>query len=108
MCNKCENNHSELFENHRQYNIDKNSNINNIFTGFCKEKNHFGKLIYFCKNHNQLCCGTCISKIKGLRNGKHKDCEVCFIKKIKKEKKKIKRKYKNIGRNIKKYKRINR
>ena len=87
MCNKCENNHSELFEKHHQYSIDKNNNINNIFTGFCKEKNHFGKLIYFCKNHNQLCCGTCISKIKGLGNGKHKDCEVCFIRKIKKEKK---------------------
>jgi len=87
MCNKCEKNHSELFENHHQYNIDKNKNFKNIFTGYCKEKNHFGKLIYFCKNHNQLCCSSCISKIKGLGNGKHKDCEVCFIKKIKKEKK---------------------
>ena len=87
MCNKCEKNHSELFENHHQYNLDKNKNINNIFTGFCKEKNHLGKLIYFCKNHNQLCCTACISKIKGLGNGKHNDCEICFIKKIKKEKK---------------------
>ena len=87
MCNKCEKNHSELFENHHQYNLDKNKNINNIFTGYCKEKNHLGKLIYFCKNHNQLCCTSCISKIKGLGNGKHNDCDICFIKKIKKEKK---------------------
>ena len=87
MCNKCEKNHSELFENHHQYNLDKNNNINNIFTGYCKEKNHLGKLIYFCKNHNQLCCGTCISKIKGLGNGKHNNCKVCFIIKIKKAKK---------------------
>ena len=87
MCNKCEKNHSELFENHHQYNLDKNKSINNIFTGYCKEKNHLGKLIYFCKNHNQLCCTACISKIKGLGNGKHNNCKICFIKKIKKAKK---------------------
>ena len=44
-------------------------------------------LVYFCKNHNKLCCASCITKIKGEGNGQHKDCEVCFIKEIKDEKK---------------------
>ena len=38
MCNKCDKMHSELFKNHIKYNIDKN--MNDIFTGLCKEKNH--------------------------------------------------------------------
>ena len=85
MCNKCEKYHSELFKNHHQYTLDKN--ITNFFTDICKEKNHSNKLEYFCNNHNQLCCAACIAKIKGKGNGKHKDCDVCFIKKIKKNKK---------------------
>ena len=40
MCNKCENHHSELFKNHHQIKLDKFKNINEIFTGICKEKNH--------------------------------------------------------------------
>ena len=49
MCNKCKNNHTELFKNHHHtYNLD--ININDIFTGMCKEKNH-SKLDYFCKTH---------------------------------------------------------
>ena len=86
MCNKCEKHHSELFKNHHQYTLDKNTT--NIFTGLCKEKNHSNKLEYFCNNHNQLCCVACIAKIKGKGNGKHKDCDICFIEKIKKNKKK--------------------
>ena len=39
-------------------------------------------LDYFCKNHNKLCCGVCLCKIKGKGNGKHKNCEVCFISEI--------------------------
>ena len=62
MCNKCENFHSELFQNHHQYKLEKDMNV--IFTGFCKEKDHFDKLEFFCKNHNILCCAACISKIK--------------------------------------------
>ena len=58
-----------------------------IFTGMCTEKNHSNKLEYYCKNHNQLCCVACIAKIKGKGNGEHKDCDVCFIKKIKNTKK---------------------
>ena len=85
LCNKCQNSHSDLFETHHLYNIDKN--INEIFTGNCKEKDHKSKIRYFCKNHNQLCCGDCITKIEGEGNGQHKDCDICFIKDIKEVKK---------------------
>ena len=85
LCNKCQNYHSELFETHHLYNIDKN--INEIFTGNCKEKDHKSEIRYFCKNHNQLCCGDCIIKIKNEGFGQHKDCDVCLIKEIKEVKK---------------------
>ena len=81
LCNKCKNLHSELFELHHLYNLDKD--INEIFTGFCKEKRHDIELIYFCKNHNQLCCVGYISKIKDEIFGKHKDCDICYIEEIK-------------------------
>ena len=42
---------------------------------------------YFCKNHNQLCCPACITKIKGKGRGQHQECDVCFIEDIKNEKK---------------------
>ena len=58
MCIKCENHHSELFENHQKLNL--NDNIKEIFTGFCKEENHSNKLDYYCKTHNILCCAECI------------------------------------------------
>ena len=93
MCNKCENFHSKLFPGHDTFSSDKD--INEIFTGFCKEKNHHIKLEYFCKTHNQLCCAACIANIKKDENGKHKDCTVCIIDDIKEEKKK------NINENIK-------
>jgi len=89
MCNKCTINHSGLFEDHTLFNLNKKDNDTNFFTGFCKEKNHFDKLKYFCKTHNQLCCAACIAKVKGKGDGKHKDCNVCFLKKIKGEKKNI-------------------
>ena len=54
-----------------------------------QRKDHSLKLDYFCINHNQLCCPACIAKIKYKGFGKHKDCNVCSIKKIKKKKKKI-------------------
>ena len=84
MCNKCINYHSSpLFKNHHPY----NANIEEeIFTGFCKEKNHYNKLDYFCKNHNQLCCVTCIAKLNEKGEGQHKDCEIFYIEKIKDEK----------------------
>jgi len=84
MCNKCENLHSKLFKNHQIFSLDKD--IKDIFTGFCNEKEHFQKLDFFCKNHNQLCCAFCISKIKTDNIGNHKDCEVCKIEDVKTEK----------------------
>ena len=86
LCNKCQNYHSELFEAHHLYNINKN--INEIFTGYCKEKGHYNLLRYYCKNHNKLCCGDCIIKIGGKEYGQHKDCDICFIKEIKDSKRK--------------------
>ena len=85
LCNKCQNYHSELFENHHLYNINKN--INEIFTGFCKEKGHNNLLRYYCKNHNKLCCGDCVAKIVGKEYGQHKDCDICLIREIKETKK---------------------
>ena len=88
MCNKCENFHSKLFKNHKIYSLDKN--IDEIFTGFCKEKNHNNNILhYFCKTHNQLCCAECISKIKIDNIGIHHDCQIDLIENIKEEKFKI-------------------
>ena len=84
LCNKCLNLHKGFFDNHPIYNIDKLKE--EIFTGFCKEENHNIKLEYFCKNHNQLCCGLCSNKIKGKGNGQHSNCDICFIEDIKEEK----------------------
>jgi len=85
MCNKCKNFHSKLCKNHFTY--DLNSNSNEIFTGFCKEENHYDKLEYFYKTHNQLCCSGCIAKIKRKGKGQHTDCEICNIEDIKDKKK---------------------
>ena len=84
MCNKCQNFHSELFDNHHLFNLDKN--INEIFTGFCQDKNHHQELKYFCKNHNKLCCASCLCKIIDDVNGYHCNCEVSLIKDIQEEK----------------------
>ena len=85
MCNKCESIHQKLCYNHTPYNLKEN--INEIFTGICKEKNHLNELIYFCKTHNELCCAACISKIKGKGNGQHSDCDICFVDDVKDTKK---------------------
>ena len=85
MCNKCFITHSSLCKKHHLYNLDKKNN--DIFTGICKEKNHLNKLDYFCITHNKLCCAACIAKIKIKGNGKHNNCDVCSIKKIKNIKK---------------------
>ena len=86
MCKKCENFHSKLFDHRHCYSLDQK--LEEIFTGFCKEPNHLERLEYFCKNHNILCCASCIAKIKGKQKGEHKDCDICFIEDIKEEKKK--------------------
>ena len=87
MCNKCEKLHSELVETHHQYKIDKEKDLNEIFTGLCKENNHPYELKYFCKTHNILCCAECITKIKGKDYGQHTDCYVCSIYDIENDKK---------------------
>ena len=69
--------------------INLNKNINEVFTGLCTEKNHSMNLEYYCKTHNKLYCAACISKIKSKGNGKHKNCKVFGIAKIKKKKKNI-------------------
>ena len=84
MCNKCENHHATLHKKHCPYKL---NNYKETFTGFCKEKNHPNKLEFYCKNHNQLCCAACITKLNEKGYGKHKDCEVCILEKIKDEKK---------------------
>ena len=89
MCNKCESFHSKLFKNHNKINLDKNKDVSEIFTGFCKEKNHFDKLDYYCKNHNKLCCAGCISKLKIKDKGQHSDCEICSLEDIKESKEKL-------------------
>ena len=63
----------------------KNNNVLSI--GTMNQSNEtYSKLDYFCKNHNKLCCLSCIAKIKGEGIGQHKDCDVFFIKEIKDEK----------------------
>ena len=84
FCNKCQNMHSDLLEDHKPINL---NNLNEVFIDKCKEENHINKLEFFCKEHNSLCCVACTSKIKeeGIY-GQHHDCNVCFIKDIKDEK----------------------
>ena len=65
MCNKCLNYHSGFYEDHPVININKIEN-EEIFTGCCQEENHNNnKFDYFCRNHNQLCCDSCICRIQG-------------------------------------------
>ena len=94
LCNKCQNFHSDLYENHIISNIDKQSN--EIFTDVCNQENHHIKLEFFCKSHNTLCCSSCICKIKNEIYGQHRDCDVCLIKDISEEKKNQLRKNINI------------
>ena len=87
LCKKCEALHSKLFKFHETILLDKN-NIEDIFTGFCKEEGHNSKeLEFFCKTHNELCCAVCICKIKTKNAGKHGDCCICLVEEIKNEKK---------------------
>ena len=84
ICNKCYNSHQSFLENHSILNLD---NKKEIFIDLCKEKNHLKKLEFYCKNHNQLCCAACITKIKAKGYGQHKNCDICIIEDIKEEKK---------------------
>ena len=86
MCNKCQSHHDEIMEDHHKYNL---KDLGNIFTGICKEPNHKNELEFFCEDHNQLCCSSCISKIKDKGYGQHSECKVCTIEKIKGDKKEV-------------------
>lgn len=85
MCKECENFHSKFFFNHNKFSLDKKD----IFTGFCKEENHFQKFEYFCITHNMLCCSSCIVNIEAKGKGQHKNCNICLIEDIKNEKKNL-------------------
>jgi hypothetical protein len=93
MCTKCESFHSKLLQNHKVFNIE-NLNNDDISQNFCQQEKHNIELQYYCKNHNQLCCAKCITKIKNKENGIHKDCDVCTIEEIRDEK------MKNLNKNI--------
>ena len=94
LCNKCEKVHLGFFKNHHILPLEKDKD--ELFTGYCKEKSHSNILLnYFCKDHNILCCTSCIAKTKTRGNGNHFDCNVCDINDICDEKKK------NLSNNIK-------
>jgi len=84
FCNKCHNYHSEMFNDHKVINL---NNLNDIFIDKCKEIDHINKLEFYCKDHNTLCCASCITKIKDEGYGQHSGCDICHIKYIKDEKK---------------------
>ena len=83
VCEKCKDYHNDLINrNHNQIFNKENNEI-------CLEKNHQEKLEYFCRTHNKLCCRACVTKIKGLGNGQHSECDICFVKDITDERKNI-------------------
>ena len=86
MCNKCDKFHSEMYHNHISIKLERDKDIKEAFTGFCKVKCHKAKLKYFCKKYNELCCAECIAKLKGKEDGQHSDCDICFIEDIENEK----------------------
>ena len=98
ICNKCDKFHSGLFSTHKAISLDKNSK--DIFTDLCKNENHNIKLEYFCKDHNELCCAYCITKIKSKGKGQHSECNICNIEDISDEK------AKNLEKNMKSLKEL--
>ena len=88
MCNQCINFHSKLFQNHQTFKIKNDiKEKKEEFNGYCKEKDHFNTLDYFCKTHNVLCCAECIIKVKRSGKGQHSNCEIQNIEDIINEKK---------------------
>ena len=85
LCNKCQNLHPEVFDDHTLINLDKE--INDIFIDICEQEGHKIKLEFYCKNHNSLCCAACLSKVKDNKYGQHSDCNYYYINEIKDEKK---------------------
>ena len=85
VCQKCKEYHRFLVENNHDKKL-RNKENNETNYEICYEQNHGNKLEYFCKTHNKLCCIACVTKIKGFGNGQHSDCNICFIRDIKEEK----------------------
>ena len=75
-----------MFYEHQIYDLNKES-VDEILKHRCHIEYHNKKFQYFCKTHNVLCCGLCISKIKDDDNGQNSDCDVCLIEDIEDEKK---------------------
>lgn len=82
LCEKCLQYHKEFYM-HQLLDIKKDTD--EIFNGICKEENHLNNLEYYCKNHNQLCCDSCIVKFKKNGKGVHSECDICPIEDIKDE-----------------------
>ena len=87
MCDQCLDDHKKLFEGHLSHDTSKNNG--KTFINLCKKVNHEKKFDFFCKDHNELCCGGCVTKIKYREYGEHNDCNICSIEDIKEEKKNI-------------------
>ena len=89
ICEKCKDYHNNLIEiyHNKTNTILMNKENNEEDIEICYEQNHHEKLEYFCKTHNKLCCRACVTKIKGLGNGQHSQCDICFIKDIINERK---------------------
>ena len=83
------NNITNLVENNQNINYLNNKESNETNYDICYEQNHQQKLEYFCRTHNKLCCRACVTKIKGLGNGQHSECDICFVKDITDERKNI-------------------
>ena len=82
LCNKCSKIHSEWFQTHNVYYLNKKKD--EIFTIYCQEKYHSNILEFFCKTHKVLCCSSCISKIKNKKYGKIQIVMFIVLKKLKK------------------------
>ena len=61
MCEACLEYHKQFY-NHELLDLDKDKE--ELFKVLCKEENHLNNWDYYCKNHNQLCCDSCIVKLK--------------------------------------------
>ena len=58
LCNKCQNFHLEMLEDHKVIKLNQN---NEIFIDKCKVENHNDQLEFYCKDHNTLSCKACTS-----------------------------------------------
>ena len=82
MCEKCLDYHKQFYNHHL---IDINKDKEEIFNGICQEEYHLNNLEYYCKNHNQLCCDSCIVNFKKKGKGLHSNCDIYSIEDIKDE-----------------------